>query len=445
MSYDQDQNDRFAALELDLDLAPFEANPATVPSPIPTPVKAEASEPTPLVSTFDHTVVSQESADLVSKEQEIASRHGLAGGETWYADGTALAESGQAYARREAEAYDKLPNAYDAAVAHQAVIASELRRDVPITLRECKLDMFGELQTPGGSLEIGPAAWSRIVAEAPKDARIPANVNSWIGQIPHKSRIARTRTVGALSEAREVYALVSHKYAPLDSDRVLMQVARAMPGCKADVEYDADTTRMRARVYVQAPVDVAAFNGVGRVHQAGVQVTTRDDGLGSLQVEGFLMRIRCLNHSLSTTNTAVRRKKHMGATADLQRSIQQVIGTLPELIEEMRALWTRSAAEHYVDSASGGRISVSEAVSRMIHFKHLPTCGLSADDAHDRYMDAWRAEESVYSAAGIVMAVQRAAHEGSWRTRWADEEIETAAGELLSRTSWALPEIKDEA
>ena len=424
---------RASLIELDL--------PGT-PAPIaPAPIPVIVAAPAPTASTWERHVVSEASAALVATEQTLLAEYGLANGDTWFADGVLLAESGQAYARDAVATYAVLPDADVGSVAHTAVIAAERRRDREIVLPDWRLDDNGMFVGPGGvKTRITPTAWPRLIEQAPDDVAVPSNVNSWIKRAAAKPRVARVRDGG--NGERDTYALVSTKYAALDSDRVLARVAKAMPGTKVQVSYDRATTRMRARLYIQAPIDVPSFLGVGRVHQAGVQISTRDDGLGSLAADGFVQRIRCLNHSLSATHTATMRRRHLGNVDELVTLVDEVVGALPTLIAELRDVWAQAAIQHYVDEASGQRLSVTEAIERLVAHGHLPLNGERTQGAVDRYMDAWRAEDSPSSAAGIVMAVQRAAHEGGWRTKWADEACETAASALLYQgVSWALPEI----
>jgi hypothetical protein len=132
----------------------------------------------------------------------------------------------------------------------------------------------------------------------------------------------------------------------------------------------------------------------------------------------------------------------MGKLPTLEAKVAAVVDGLPEMISEFRDLWARAAADYYLDSESGAQLSAPEALLRLVAAGHLPRCGESVEDATDRYVRAWRAEDSPHSAAGIVMAAQRAAHEGEWRTKWADDEIETSASALLYQSVFALDAVE---
>ncbi len=150
----------------------------------------------------------------------------------------------------------------------------------------------------------------------------------------------------------------------------------------------------------------------------------------SLSGKGFLVRVRCKNHSLTTEAATQIKRKHTGSVGELQAQIATLLGTIPAMIEEMTGLWARKASEHYLDT-NGTALSVEEALTRLVGHGHIPTGGLRLEDAVANYMSAWKAEESPTSAAGVLMAVQRAAHEGSWKTKWSDSEIEESASALL--------------
>jgi hypothetical protein len=451
---------------IEMDLAPSTANTggasAAKRGPLTTPVAALDDS---MQAEFDRVVaivpqaayyahekvgddlgVSQASADLVAKEQALLGdlSPSLVGGETLYADGQAFFYD--SYQKESAEAYAKLPPIEVVAEAHADTIARENRRGEIMNLREWYVDTAGRLSTynGAGTMEINPTAWSRLTTEAPKDESIPMNVNAWIGH-SDATKIGRIRDN---ERGAELFSLVSGKYVPHDSDRLVAEVAKAMPGTRAEIEYDRETTRIRLRAFIQAPCDIPAFNGVGRVHQIGIEVTSRDDGLAAAKAKGFLMRARCRNFSLSERNTSVRKVRHMGkgAALSLAQLVTQAAEGLPALIAEMQGLWARAATEYFTDSESGANLSPAEAIVRLVAGGYVPTCGVSTEDAIDAYTAAWRAEESPQSAAGVIMAIQRASHEGAWRTRWADDAIEAAAGSLLYQTvSWRLDAADDNA
>jgi len=189
---------------------------------------------------------------------------------------------------------------------------------------------------------------------------------------------------------------------------------------------------MRARLIVQAPIEIPSFIGVGRIHQAGIELSTGDDGTRRVSGRAFIVRIRCKNHTLVTEERGTFDRKHIGDAKEIQREVARLMGNMPTLISDLKALWSHAAAAYYLDE-SGANLSAPEAITRLVQHGHLPLGGLDTAAAIDAYVSAWRAEESPHSVAGVIMAVQRAAHETSWRTKWADESIEETAAELLAQ------------
>lgn len=427
----------------------------------------------------DTTDINQAAAELADAEANIAREYGFKAddGELFYQRGTKLWDVGLEASKKYADEYAKLPTTDVAAAELSKTIAAEQRRDRVFSPGAWKLDEAGRflpkaplvfegkegkpsvtIAPEQAACELNATAWSQLgqrqatlvdplpapwhpdypAAKEHRDAVPPAilkawqaprgNVNVWL---PHVKGEAKARVRNAPDgSGRQMFSVVSPRYTDYDGDRVLADIAKALPGTKCELRYDADKTETRARVYVQAPVDVPAFVGVGRVHQAGIEFRTRDDGMASLSGRGFLVRVRCKNHSLTQENATKIKRRHIGDQSDLVGSIQSLLGTIPGMIEDLRGLWGRAAANHYLDT-DGTVLSVEEALTRLVHHGHVPSGGLTVENAVENYLAAWRAEESPTSAAGILMAVQRAAHEGSWRTKWATDEIEESASTLL--------------
>jgi hypothetical protein len=441
-------------LDLEIDWNILDSSAAAVqPTPAPAPLTATAD---------DDLAVSEESRQLVEREREIAREHGFAHDDTklFYAPWTKLWDIGQDAARGYAAEYAATPTIASAAELHGATIAAEKRQDRVITLRDWRLDTEGRLAStvhPDRVASLSDTAWTQLgarqaeipVPQRPTDpgvvgkARAAAlsaprgNVNAWIAMVPSDVK-ARVRM---LDGAPQIFAIVSagsRGYTAYDSDAVLRDLARVLPDTRCTVEYDEATTRMRARAVLQAPIDIPAFSGVGRVHQAGVQFSTRDDGMMALTGRAFIVRIRCKNHSLVEEKQGEIRRKHTGSYAALREQISTLVGRMPEMIDALRSVWSRAAAEHYLDSETGKRLSAPEAIARLVVHGHIPTGGLEQKDAIAAYVAAWRAEDSPHSAAGVIMAIQRAAHETTWRTRWTDDQIEATASGLLYQHVYTL-------
>ncbi len=395
--------------------------------------------------------VSEHAATLVKSERAIATEFGFAhdDGKLFFEAGTHLADVGMDAARAFAAEYAALPTIADASERHTATIAAELRIDRVINPSQWRLNLDGRLYNTSDASKsalVSDTAWSQFtqlqneIVNAPAATNAPrGNVNAWISQVP--ATVERKARVRTLDGSREIFAVVSNAkrgYTAYDSDKALRDLARAMPDTRCTIEYDAATTRMRARAVIQAPIDVGAFVGVGRVHRAGVQFTTRDDGMMSLTGQAFIERIRCKNHTLVMEKLGSFRRKHTGTYEQLQAQIATLVGNMPQMIDALKSLWSRAAAEYYLDSETGANLDAPEAIARLVTHGHLSTGGLGNSEAIDAYTNAWRAEECPHTAAGIIMAVERAAHETTWRTRWSTDEIEEQASTLLYQNVYTL-------
>lgn len=446
------------------------------------------SNVTPAPMTVTDEEISEASAQLATTEQEIAKRYGFTAddGELFFAKGTKLYDSGILAANQYAREYKAMPATADAAVTLGKTIAGEQRRDRVITPSEWYLDTAGmfkpraalTVEGKSGPITVEPdavavslnaTAWSQLgqkqaalvpsLPRFPTDedyaarAAVPAdilkawneprgNLNAWLPKATGENK-ARVRNVPGAT-GRQMFACVSKRYTDYDGDAVLRDIAKAMPGTKCDLRYNPETTETRARVLIQAPIDVPAFIGVGRVHQAGIEFRTRDDGMASLSGRGFLVRVRCKNHSLVTENATKIKRRHTGEQSGLVEQVQNLLGTIPGMIAELSELWGKAAAHHYLDT-DGTPLSVEEALTRLVFHGHIPSGGLNVEGAVANYMAAWKAEESPTSAAGVLMAVQRAAHEETWRTKWAVDEIEESASAALYQSVYVLAAPADRA
>jgi hypothetical protein len=494
---------------LDVPMAPTVRQPIPVQrapmvtAAVASAVPAPRSAPRPgAVGTFapmstDGIVVSAQVRDLAAKEHEVAKGLGLAKGDLdeglFFQAGTKLWDIGEENLRAYAAQYQALPTLAEASEQHAATLKAEDRKDNTITLSTWRVDAEGKLravekQADGTvvygkpaiaissqamsqiqgyypydrALARGRAANKSVAAQAkaeearqkwPSDKPLPAaptNVNGWLGALvdakgkPTQHRL-RARTHRGQREIFGVFSSSKRGYQTYDTDRMLAEAAKLQPGLRVDMKYDADTTRMTARCIAQAPIDIPAFVGVGRVHQIGFDLRSADDGSMSLQVQPFLIRVRCKNASLVHTEGRRTAFRHVGSFKSLEDGLRTALEQAAKGVDEMRSLWARAAAEHFLDSETGAQLSVQETFSRLIAGEYIPTAGQSDAEALDRYMSAWRAEESPHSAMGIIMAMQRAAHESTWETKWAQEEIEESASNLLYQNVYTLDAVTEES
>ena len=431
--------------------------------------------------------------DLAKAEAAIAKEHGLGTGAVdaglLFEAGTKLWGIGEAALQEYAAEYAALPTLAEASEQLAATLAAEQRAttidalagyrvDGTGKLREVKLDDTGRITFGTKAVAVSTQAFGQIIGYYPHDRSLskggrtrravkaieqwpagkplpPAasNVNGWIGDLRDRKDQAkkykrRTRTHRGQRELFGVFSgSETRGYTAFDGDRLLAEAAKHQPNLRVALQYDADSTVTRARCIAQAPIDIPAFVGVGRVHQIGFDLRTADDGSAILSCTPFLIRVRCKNASLVQTNGKRQAFKHVGSFEKLCESLETVIQQASAAIEPMRALWAQAAGAYYLDGESGAALSPVEAITRMVFNGYLPTGGLDEPEAVTQYVNAWRAEDSPASAQGVIMAVQRAAHEGQWRTRWAEDDVEETASAMLYQPVYQLwtPEAEEVA
>jgi hypothetical protein len=429
----------------------FDPTP-TPPHPIPVSPMPNSSNP---------------AREIAITEHQIALDHGFSAGPNvdsglLYEAGTALLEIGHEVLRRAEEKYNALPTLEEASATHTEVISDEERRDAVVDLTQFRLDPRGDLRIWNQSTtspRVSEGTWGTQFtalsdhAMSQLSVRAPGNVNrSLSGKTTQEMVRLRTRVsppsaqVHTNTGKREAYAIVGsgrRGFQPFDTDKLLAEVSRVAPEMKAEVTYDRDSTVMRCRaVSASAPLDIPVFQGTGRVHRIGFDVWSADNGTMSMRVGGFLLRVRCLNATLVEHHHKARRRfRHVGAISQLSAGILETINAVKEATRELVDLWGRKMVEYYLDEDNETRLSPQEAIQRLVVAKLVPTAGLTQEEAIDRYVSAWN-EEPGASAASVIMAIQRASHEATWRSKWADDEIESSATGLLYNHVLTLPEAR---
>jgi hypothetical protein len=137
----------------------------------------------------------------------------------------------------------------------------------------------------GVHLGIPRAYYSRMMAEAP--GLLTRNVNEWLGRRPAAER-RMVRTID--NRAR---AFLSDRYRPLDNFDVAEAVLPALVEAGAEV-YSCNLSERR--MYLKATT--ARLTGEVKVNdivQAGVILSNSEVGLGALEVQPIVLRLRCMN------------------------------------------------------------------------------------------------------------------------------------------------------
>ncbi len=406
------------------------------------------------ISTWTTPVTTQASLPLIAEEKSVLAEVGinLPAKDLLYAEGTALAAEGYAALQAYAAEYERLPSAEAAFAAYATAVAKEHRVDTVRNLAAMRINTAGRLADESmiarGETGIN---MTRTCYRQIKEVARNENINEGLASLTRPvERMIRHRLAGLESEPkrREGFGAVGtdpkRGYVVFDGPQVAEIALQGLSdkglAAKADVVYDRPSTRYSFRLIVQAPVDIPALGAVGRLHQIVVDLKGGDDGMTSVSGRLGIIRLRCLNASLAMNDGSAWTKTHRGQASEIRDLVAGMVDSFGAVGNQLRDVWTRAAAEHYL-SEDGMALPPDEAIVRLVAAGHIPTGGLTAEDAVDRYVSAWR-EEPVYTTAGILMAVQRAAHESTWSSKWATVEIEEAASNLLYQPIYALREVE---
>jgi hypothetical protein len=413
--------------------------------PVPTMDITEECAPVAApVSTFEAPVMNETARDLANQESAVLKTLGIGASEQLFETGTALAQSGHDALQTYDREYNALPTVKTALEGFQATITAEQRRDAIRDLADYRIDADGKLahvgKVAGGSgFALEPTAWRQLAQIAATQ-----NINAGLSKRTRADRRVRIRGEGS------VFAIVSadpkRGYAVCDGPEVASYVERGLrdanmlDGSKCELKYDPESTRYKIRTVLQAPIEIAAHRGVGRVHRVFMDVSGGDNGETSIRGAMGALRIRCLNATLSQADGMTWHRRHVGDANQVRALVADMARQWSVVAREIQALWTKAGAEYYL-SPEGGRLDAPEAIRRLVAHGYVPTGGLSKEDATDAYLQAWGEEEGVHSTAGVIMAIQRAAHETTWKTKWSTEEIEEAASGLLYQNVYQLREV----
>jgi hypothetical protein len=152
-------------------------------------------------------------------------------------------------------------------------------------------------------LQIPKKYYDRMLATAP--ALLADNVNTWLRKSPDNRMV---RTVGGKARA-----LLSDRYRPLDNDIILETV---LPILMEQSGYDiksAEITDKRMYLQVISP-RLTGDVVVGDTVQAGLTISNSEVGLGSVRIEPFLYRLKCLNGMIMATSM---KRHHVGKTIEI--------------------------------------------------------------------------------------------------------------------------------
>lgn len=299
--------------------------------------------------------------------------------------------------------------------------------------------------------DVGPTerAWQQLLAKHPTGH--PAarqDVKAWLHDVPGHLQVIRHRKMPELrkavfpTDAREAYALVGPGYKPYDLNEAAADLAKVCPhDARANVRYDGQ--RATVDVVLQNPyyLDGGDAAGVGETHRVVLRMRTADDGSGGYHLSLLAERVRCINLTLLHSKRSLFHGTHR--QDNLRDLVAEALGEVAPQMEAFAATWREAWQDYWVDKYTKQALSGEEAVRRIVGHGKYRVPGLGAEGTLDAVLAAL-AEEPGDSRAHVHNALTAAAHKspGTWATRWADEECEEQASQLLyQRVRW-LPELE---
>lgn len=397
-----------------------------------------------------------QATDTVRAERQVqwAVDNGFAPPPTWFDVGTRLIEVGKDNLRAQRSKVNALPDRDDGLRQIAGSVKDEHRTDFTRPLGELRMGEDGSLRTLAGikaeakGLFFEPRAFSQLIDRArsngspvpngagtylrdcPLDMRV-SHVNRWLEQIEGGANVQiRTRNGAG---PRRAFAIVSPSYAAFDADAIAFELLKALP---SDAKIDAlrDGYRSRITALWHTDTDADRFS-VGEFTKAGIVVRSADDGSGALHVDAVLWRAICLNLTQVPATQRKLSRRHVGSrgasashkaravASDLRYAVKAALGTIGPFL----SAWGEARAVTLAKNPEGmAKVFGKLAESRKVHVS-----GIKPREMTDRLINSWSREGFDYSKAGVVNAVTRTAHEYSWPSPWAIDDLQEAAGQLV--------------
>jgi hypothetical protein len=301
-------------------------------------------------------------------------------------------------------------------------------------------------------LDLAPTerAFSQLISKRPPGHAAPGpDVNTWRYDCePHEVVIRHRKLPAERSKAypgghRECYALVSPSYQPYDLNEAAADLRKVVPE-DARVRTRYDGQRATVDVILQNPyyLDGGDAAGVGETHRVVLRMRTADDGSGGYHLSLLAERVRCINLTLLHAKRSLFHGTHR--QEGLRDLAEQALAAVEPTMEAFAATWRGTWQEYWVDKHTRGNLSGEEAIRRIVGAGKYRIPGLGgAEGTLDACLSAL-ASEPGDTRAHVHNALTAAAHRspGTWATRWADEECEEQASQLLYQSVRWLPEVE---
>ncbi len=257
----------------------------------------------------------------------------------------------------------------------------------------------------------------RYLSDACDPGLRATNVNRQLSRGTERPIVFRTRVTG--DGRRSVYATVTPKYQPVDTDVVLREVASELAESRVEMLYDGSGVRATALFMPDQVVDLAA----GDIFKVGVRLETDDTGRGRVRVTAVVWRNLCLNLIVLGVGTVETFSAvHRGDRQGIFDRLRDGVGRARSAVGDFLEAWGHARCVE---------VDVPATVRKWIEDKRLGAIPVKdVDRAVKEVLGSWSREPGT-TLADAVNAVTRSAHESHWWSRDLRQELEERAARLV--------------
>jgi hypothetical protein len=418
----------------------------------------------PVASAVVPATVMAYQPTMAETQQGWAVANGYAPARPYFALGTKLIDVGEGALRASRAQVDALPGVSEGLGALAREVDRENRKDFTVRLRDLRMNPDGSMQrfdvdknTWGPRIPIEEKAFRSLLTHTPETAYgtsgyladCPAalrhdHVNHWLQHAPENHQV-KLRARNGTGPGR-IWACVGATYGEIDVNRLARSLETVLPAT-AKVETFYDGYRSRISAYWHDRTLNEGVYGVGQFSKAGIQISTADDGTGSVKVNGVLFETLCVN--LTTVpiervfGRTVHRGKVRGENGHLAGKIHEHVRQAVKSIEPFIAAWTEAERAQIISDSEAGK-TAAEVFGRLVSRGLLEApVGCKNTDFVEKLVKAYdwgRANggQTYGSKASVVRAVTRTAHTEAWRSPWATDTLQEQAGQLVYVQQWGV-------
>jgi hypothetical protein len=378
-----------------------------------------------------------------------------------YAPGHKLEASGKDALLLSRQSWEKSPLVGDLAKMAEAHLAREEREDYTVPVSEIRMDDLGKISRGKGRLPLERSAAAQLCdAILPGGSRgvgyllycPPAlraeNVNFWREEQVRRAiedRTGKTKpTADFLSRTmllrtrkqrpespRSIFAALGEHYPQVDADKLAKVVAEETGGKGARGAYTYDGLKSRLDAIWHLPESAFAGMRVGRSYKAGVTVRGEDSGRGCVTVQAVVWDAVCVNLTTVEREIDVAALVHKGKVTDILAAVRSAIRQAENRIEEFVDVWSE-AERHAVVGESWHHGDIEPVFARLLEKDLIPTpVGMDQKSMLLRLRRAYWSRDVAPTVKGIADAVTQIAHADAWKSPWATDDLQTAAGNLV--------------